>query len=605
MSNYNPGRRRVGPEPIPAIGLIILATVISTANKPQSPTETSAQVPTTVRQVWIGPPPADRDDTWAVSPDGNLLAYRDEQSQLALFDFTSNRKRSLGVDIPAEQWRLVLTWSQDGSRLAYNRHARDGLVQIQVIALDGRAPKVVTEHPTYVAPLLWSADGDQLLIAVEQGNNDEVSWVPVGAGAATVVKRLDGSRRSGWRPIAVLSPDGQFLVLSKIADGGENRDLIVMRLDGTQESFIVEHPADDYPVGWAAEGNQLLFMSDRTGSFDLWAIPMADGTALDIAHRIRRDVGLMEPLGLTTSGSLFYAVNLSMSDVFIVGLDSVSGRVLGTPQAVASRFVGYNSAPDISPDGQEIVYQVGRPGSPDGIYLVFESLRERRERLIQPQLRQFSRPRYDPRGGSVTVHGVSTDGTQGIYQVDSETGEVALLVSGPSGDLSNPVWSRDGSVLFFERDERTVSMLDRQVGQTRDVHRFHTSAANFTSSPSPDGRKLAVVHGASLHVVDVTSGLASELLRLQEPEQFHDFPGSLTWMPDGHTILFGKSIGNQRQLWRVSDRGLAPESLGLTVEGKNLYFLRTSQDGRRIAFVIGDYDIRPHEIWVLENFLPR
>jgi Tol biopolymer transport system component len=170
-----------------------------------------------------------------VSPDGNLLAYRDEQSQLALFDFTSNRKRSLGVDIPAEQWRLVLTWSQDGSRLAYNRHARDGLVQIQIIALDGRAPKVVTEHPTYVAPLLWSADGDQLLIAVEQGNNDEVSWVPVGAGAATVVKRLDGSRRSGWRPIAVLSPDGQFLVLSKIADGGENRDLIVMRLDGTQE----------------------------------------------------------------------------------------------------------------------------------------------------------------------------------------------------------------------------------------------------------------------------------------------------------------------------------------------------------------------------------
>lgn len=76
-------------------------------------------------------------------------------------------------------------------------------------------------------------------------------------------------------------------------------------------------------------------------------------------------------------------------------------------------------------------------------------------------------------------------------------------------------------------------------------------------------------------------------------------------MPDGHTVLFGMSIGNQRQLWRVSDRDLAPESLGLTVDGKNLCFLRTSQDGQRIAFVIGDYDIRPHEIWGLENFLLR
>jgi Tol biopolymer transport system component len=590
---------------MPMVSLIILATGISAAQNPQSPTEAPARVPTTVRQVWIGPPPADRDDTWAVSADGNLLAYRDEQSRLALFDFRSNRKHSLGVDVPADQWRLVLTWSRDGSRLAYNRRAEDGRMQIQVIPVAGGAPKVIAERRTYAAPLVWSADGDRLLIAVEQGANDEVSWVPVGAGAATVIKRLDGSRRSGWRTMAVLSPDGQFLALPKIADGGETRDVIVMRLDGTRVSAVVEHPADDYPAGWTAEGNQLLFISDRSGSVDLWALPMTDGTPRDIAQRIRRDVGLVQPLGLTTSGALFYAINLSMSDVYTVELDSLSGQVLGTPRPVASRFAGYNSAPDISPDGQEIVYQIGRPGSPDGIHLLFQSLRERRERSIRPQLRQFSRPRYDPRGGSVAVHGISTDGTQGIYRVDNETGEVALLVASPSGDLSNPGWSRDGRVLFFERGEHTVSMLDRQGGQTRDVYRFSTSAANFTSSPSPDGRTLAVVHGVSLYVVDVASGRARELLRLHEPEQFHGFPGSLAWMPDGHTILFGKSIGDQRQLWRVSDRGLALEWLGLLVERRNLYFLRTSPDGRRIAFVIGDYDIRPHEVWVLENFLPR
>jgi Tol biopolymer transport system component len=206
----------------------------------------------------------------------------------------------------------------------------------------------------------------------------------------------------------------------------------------------------------------------------------------------------------------------------------------------------------------------------------------------------------------VTVHGVSIDGTQGIYQVDRETGDVALLASNPTAELSNPAWSRDGRMLFFERNERSVAVLDRQGGKTREVYRFARSAANFTSSPSPDGRKLAVVHGESLFVVDVVDGSAKEVLRVRKPEQFHGFPGSLSWMPDGRTILFAKAIGSQRQLWRVSEGRGAPESLGLMVERKNLYFLRASSDGRRIAFVIGDYDIRPHEVWVLENFLvPR
>jgi Tol biopolymer transport system component len=586
------------------IGLTLLAAAMTAAPNLQTPTESSVQSPTTVRQVWIGPPPADREDTWAVSPDGNMLAYRDDQSQLALFDFRAGSKRALDIEVPADQSQVVLQWSRDGRRLAYNRQAGDGRMQIRVISLDGRASELVTEQRTNVIPLVWDADNHHVLIATEQGALDELSWVSLGTGAATVVKRLEGSRRSGWRPMAVMSPDGAFLALTTIAADGESRDIIVTRLDGTQESLIVEHPADDYPVGWDSVGNHLLFISDRAGSVDLWGIPMAAGSPRDIARRLFRDIGAMQPLGLAASGALFYTVNLSMSDVFTVALDSASGRLLGVPQPVARRFTGYNSAPDISPDGREIVLQIGRPGSPDGVYLLFQSLRERRERLMRPKLRQFSRPRYDPLRPVVDVHGVSMDGIQGIYQVDRESGEATLQVSGRSGDLSNPAWSRNGHLLFYERSEQSIAVLDRQRGHTRDVYRFPGPAANFTSSPSPDGRKVAVVHGASLYVIDVTSGSARELLRLREPEQFHGFPGSLSWMPDGHTILFGKSIGSQRQLWRISDQRLEPESLELTVDSKNLYFLRTSPDGQRIAFVIGDYDIRPHEVWVLENFLP-
>ena len=78
-------------------------------------------------------------------------------------------------------------------------------------------------------------------------------------------------------------------------------------------------------------------------------------------------------------------------------------------------------------------------------------------------------------------------------------------------------------------------MLDRQSGRTSEVYAFPDSATNFTSSPSPDGQKLAVVHGAALYVVDVASRKIKEILRVSQPERLHDFPGSLAWMPDGRT----------------------------------------------------------------------
>jgi Tol biopolymer transport system component len=114
---------------------------------------------------------------------------------------------------------------------------------------------------------------------------------------------------------------------------------------------------------------------------------------------------------------------------------------------------------------------------------------------------------------------------------------------------------------------------------------------------------LASVHDASLYIVDVGIREAKEILRVDKPERLHDFPGSLAWMPDGRGIIFGKRIGNKRELWRILRDGTGLQPVGLEVERQNLYFLRISPDGRRMAFVAGDYDVRPLEVWVMENFL--
>ena len=290
-----------------------------------------------------------------------------------------------------------------------------------------------------------------------------------------------------------------------------------------------------------------------------------------------------------------------MTDVFTVALDPASGTIVGRPQGVASRFAGNNSGPDLSPDGQEIVYQVGLPGT--GIDLVFQSLQGSDERVVRPKLQQFSRPRFDPREHAVVVHGTSPDGTQGIFPVDRATGDVTLLTSSAQADVANPAWSRDGRTLFFERSDRAVWMRDRQSGRTSEVYAFPDSATNFTSSPSPDGQKLAVVHGASLYVVDVVNRRIKEILRVNKPERFHDFPGSLAWMPDGRNIIFGKTVGDTRSLWRISDDGLDSRRLVWKSSGKTSFSPRQSgwttnglRDGRLrypAARGVGDGELPP------------
>jgi Tol biopolymer transport system component len=494
-----------------------------------------------------------------------------------------------------------MVWSLDGSQLAYNRNATGDQVEVRIAALDDRPIRVVMKRASYVVPLAWSRNSERLLVLIERGSIDEIAWLSIAGGETQTVTRLQGAHRNEWQPKAILSPDGQQLAFSKVATDGRNRDVFVSSIDGTLEAPVVEHPSDDYPLAWAANGNQILFASDRTGSTDLWAIPIAGRTPKAMAKRVRRDLGLIRPLGLTRAGALYYAVNFSMTDVFTVALDPTSGRVVSTPKPVASRFVGNNSGPDLSPDGHEIVYQVGLPGT--GIDLVFQSLQGNAQRVVHPKLQQFSRPRFDPRGQAVVVHGTSADGTQGIFRVDTASGDVTLLASQPHADLANPAWSRDGRTLFFEQDDRLIWMLDRDSNQTSEVYAFSASAPNFTSAPSPDGRQLASVHDASLYIIDVGIREAKEILRVDKPERLHDFPGSLAWMPDGRGIIFGKRIGNKRELWRILRDGTGLQPVGLEVERQNLYFLRISPDGRRMAFVAGDYDVRPLEVWVMENFL--
>ena len=58
---------------------------------------------------------------------------------------------------------------------------------------------------------------------------------------------------------------------------GDDHDIYVMDLDGSNQTRLTSHPAYDDQPKWSPDGNKIVFMSDRSGNFDVYSMN-ADGT---------------------------------------------------------------------------------------------------------------------------------------------------------------------------------------------------------------------------------------------------------------------------------------------------------------------------------------
>ena len=87
---------------------------------------------------------------------------------------------------------------------------------------------------------------------------------------------------------------------------------------------------------------------------------------------------------------------------------------------------------------------------------------------------------------------------------------------------------------------------------------------------------------------------------MKAPERFHDFPGFLAGCPMDDT-------SSSARLWATNARSggflsKAPNSSQWAWKrASRTSILRVSQDGRRMAFVMGDDNVRPLEVWVMEK----
>jgi Tol biopolymer transport system component/DNA-binding winged helix-turn-helix (wHTH) protein len=231
-----------------------------------------------------------------------------------------------------ELWRVAATGGQP-ERLSVGANATDGLAldregrrlayvvrsnHAHISALDllnpGEPPVRIAESTRSEISPSYSSDGTRIAFASNRSGDAFDIWVAEANGANQT--RLTTSSRGGngsprW------SPDDQWIAYdSWVVDG--LLDVYVIRASGGAPRRLTLDRSNEAGPTWSRDGRWLYFESDRTGTAQIFKMPSAGGTAVQIT----KGGGFPFPGAESADGRfLYYSQRAPQNGVWRVPID--------------------------------------------------------------------------------------------------------------------------------------------------------------------------------------------------------------------------------------------------------------------------------------------
>ena len=586
-----------------------------------------------IQKIWESPK-LGRGNLGEVSPDGRYLSLSDLDGRIGAYEFATQKRHYItrkfftekkqgtsetGNETFIEGWLPV--WSPDGKKIAFSREESSELC---VFGSNDIGPIVLyeTKRDEQIIPIDWSSDGNTILAALAKNYEAfQAVLISVRDGSIRILKTYEEPPRSEPRRLGIFSPDGRYIAGDfEPQRDSRSRDIFILSVDGRSEIPVAVHPDDDLALGWSPDGKKLVFASDRSGTWDIWATDVIEGKPQGDPRLIMGDIGAVWPLGFTEKGSFYYLLERSLVDIYTAALPA-GKKILSPPEKATQRFVGRNVFPEWSPDGKYLSYVSMRDAGYDRFSskspLCILSMETGAEREIVPELRYIWGTRWSPDGKFILAVGSEEEGKEGFYKIDIHSGEITSILQFDFDDrLSEPEWSHDGNKIFYTymqgaQKEAQIVVCDLETKEKKEIYRGEFNPSNIVGrnaffahelALSPDGKLLAFNKGWSpvLMVVPTDGGEAREVWRMKERgEQI----STIAWMPDGKELIYVSYQLPYRAIdetWRIAVDGGEPQKLGLSMERMN--WLSVHPDGHQIVFSSIQ---RIKDVWMMENFLPE
>lgn len=408
-------------------------------------------------------------DEVSTSPDGRYLCNCGTwfgTGGITIRELATGEQRTVKPTkaVPEEEDPQYPVMSPDNRIVAYAAGRPGQGVDVCLIGVDGSGQRVLCHD--LVRPVQWFPDGSRLLglrwLWPKGAETDvQIVSISIGDGSVQPIKTLTGDI---FRTRIRLSPDAKTVAYELGSNDDPNHwygdvsaydskrhDLFAIDIDSKRETPLVVHAADDRLLDWTPDGRHILFVSDRTGSWSAWLLPVAKGQAQGAPELAARTMGEIKSVGFAENSAYYYRIRYSTGGIYMATTNLSTGQLLSGPVQEAD-----GASPAWSPDGKYLAYcqEVKKPSESRVIRI--RSLATGQERELPNKLTMFRCLRWSPDGRSLIASDlVDFGGTKPedmlqtrVYRFDVATGETTLLLDNKKSQVDMAELSPDGKTLY-------------------------------------------------------------------------------------------------------------------------------------------------------------
>jgi len=476
-----------------------------------------------------------------ISPDGSEIAFV-SGGDIWTVPIGGGTARLLVADGGSASRPL---YSPDGKHLAYTSVRAGVGSEITVLGLDGGEAKRLTFDGGGDGNTLdgWSHDSREVYFTSSAHNISyfgDVERVAIAGGTPMSVV----SEPYVYSSQAAPSPDGSAIAYKtggftqwwRRGRAHIDESTIAIKRGSKFERFSDGGAKDEWPM-WEPDGSAIAYVSDRTGTPNLW-IKAIGGAKRQITHFT--DGRVVFPALSGDGKTIVFERDFGIWKTDLAGHANPVSIVLrgapprpGTEHLTLTRVAGAV----LSPDGKKLAFtahgQVFAGSSKDASDATRVTTTSGTESMVQwaPDSRRLVY--VSDRSGSRNLY---------LYDFGSQT-ETRLTDEAASEDF--PRFSPDGKTIVFFRNGRELRLLDLAAKSTRLLLQGELSRAPFGDSDdvafSSDGAWLAVTESGpkgftTVHVVRAGGGSEHQISFLANGSA-----GSVAWSPDGTRLYYATS----------------------------------------------------------------